>query len=58
MHDLGFLAWFSWVYFTLCSTRSGPRTIRDFLRGFLGSISFYVVLGAGRAQLGTFGGVF
>ena len=29
-----------------------------FLRDFLGCFSLYVVLGAGRAQFGIFGGVF
>ena len=31
---------------------------RPFPSGFLGSISLYVVLGAGRAQLGILGGIF
>ena len=39
MHNLGFLAGFPRVYFTLCSTRSGPHAICDheamyFLLGF------------------------
>ena len=55
-----FVIWtgFSSVYFTLCSPRSGPRTIWDIRWGFLASILLYVVLGAGHAQFGIFGRVF
>ena len=50
MRNLGFLPEFLRVYFTLCSPQSRPQTIRDFLWGFLGSISPYVVLRAGHVQ--------
>ena len=45
------------VYFILCSTLGGPCAIWDFWRSFYSSISLYIVLRAGQAQIGNFGGI-
>ena len=56
MHILGIFRGIFLSLFTLYSPRNGPRTFWDFSQHFLKSISLYIVLGAGHAQFGNFGG--